>query len=203
MAFWGSNLENVIFEGVILREHFWKCVSRGSNFDKFLSWLLIGMAADWDGCWFRRVLNFGEWIKVLFITGLADKSLYTIIRFKLCDGTDIFEALTWATLVIHWRTNPEASHSLTTLAQWNHHLVVLAYLKLPFELLSYYCTRTENHSPACHHPPGTMECCTNLLLSRIPWELAVLPWRLQDFPLQFKYRPSPSVCLNHTAFGGK
>ena len=34
----------------------------------------------------------------------------------------------------------------------------------------------------------------NLLLSRLPWEPAVLPWRLQGLPLRFKTQTRP-VCL--------
>ena len=45
----------------------------------------------------------------------------------------------------------EASHSLTTLVKYNHHLVVLPYLKLRFELCSYYCVRTDKHSPTRHN----------------------------------------------------
>ena len=97
----------------------------------------------------------------------------------------------------HW-SNSEASHSL--LIQCNHHLVVLQYLKLPSELCRYYCARTDNRSPTRHYPPCTTECCTNLLLSMFPWELAVLPWRLQDFPLWFKQRPTPFLRFNHTVF---
>ena len=97
----------------------------------------------------------------------------------------------------HW-SNSEASHSLTALIQCNHHLVVLQYLKLPSELCRYYCAQTDNRSPSRHYPRGTTECCINLLLSMFPRELAVLPWRLQDFPL--KQRPTPFLCLNHTVF---
>ena len=34
----------------------------------------------------------------------------------------------------------------------------------------------------------------NLLLSRLPWESAVLPWRLQDLPMRFETQ-SRSICL--------
>ena len=34
----------------------------------------------------------------------------------------------------------------------------------------------------------------NLLLSRLPWEPAVLPWRLQGLPLRFKTQTLP-ICL--------
>ena len=81
--------------------------------------------------------------------------------------------------------------------QCNHHLV-----RLPFELRSYYCARTDNHSSTRHYPAGTMGYCTKLLLSRFLWELVVLPWRLQGFPLWFEaHTQSSSVCLNHTVFG--
>ena len=72
--------------------------------------------------------------------------------------------------------------------------MVLPYLKLLFELSSYFCARTDNHSPTRHYPPGTMGCCTNMLLSRFPWELTVLPWRLQGFSPWFETQPQPN-CL--------
>ena len=55
---------------------------------------------------------------------------------KNYDSTNSFKALT--TLVIHWLTNPKASHSLILLVQCNPHLVVLPYLKLLFQLHIYY-----------------------------------------------------------------
>ena len=36
--------------------------------------------------------------------------------------------------------------------------------------------------------------CCNLLWARIPWEPAVLSWRLQDFPMRFK-TPNGSICF--------
>ena len=40
---------------------------------------------------------------------------------------------------------------------------------------------------------------SNLLLSRLPWEPAVIPWNLQGFMLVLeKHRPGPSVCLIHS-----
>ena len=40
LYYWGSNLENVFFEGPILKEKFWKplwrCISWGSNFENVL-----------------------------------------------------------------------------------------------------------------------------------------------------------------------
>ena len=93
------------------------------------------------------------------------------------------------------------SHSLTALLQCNHHLVILLYLKFPFELCSYYYARTENHSPTRHYPPGTMKCCTKLLLSRFTCELAVLPWSCRTSHCGLKQKPSASVCLNRRVFG--
>ena len=72
--------------------------------------------------------------------------------------------------------------------------MVLPYLKLSFELCSYFCARTDNHSPTRHYPPGTTGCCTNLLLSRFPRELTVLPWRLQGVSQWFETQPQPN-CL--------
>ena len=122
-----------------------------------------------------------------------------INQIKTCDGTGLFEVFTYAALVIHW-PNFEASHSFTTLVQRNHHLVAVLYLKVSFELRSCYSTHTDNHSPATHYPPGTAGCCSNLFLSRFPWELAILPCRLQDFPLWFETQ-TQALCLNHRVFG--
>ena len=96
--------------------------------------------------------------------------------------------------VIHWR-NSETSHSLTALLQCNHYLVVLPYLNLPFERRSYYFVCTDNHSPTRPYPPGATGCCTNLLLSRFPWELAVLSWRLQGFSLWLEKQTFPRCLL--------
>ena len=41
---------------------------------------------------------------------------------------------------------------------------------------------------------GTTGCCTSLHLSRLPWEPAVLPWRLQDLRLSFETQTQP-ICL--------
>ena len=38
----------------------------------------------------------------------------------------------------------------------------------------------------------------NLRLSRLPWEMEVLPWGLLGFILILEYRPDPSVCLIHS-----
>ena len=89
----------------------------------------------------------------------------------------------------------DCGHSLTALVQRNHQLVVLPYLKLPFELHSYYCAHIDKHSPL------TTGCCTNLLLSRFSCELAVL--FLEDFRASHcgsKHRSSPSVFFNQTVF---
>lgn len=51
--------------------------------------------------------------------------------------------------------------------QCNHYLVVLLSFKLPFELNSYYCARTDNHSPTRHQPPSTTGFCINLFLSKV------------------------------------
>ena len=65
---------------------------------------------------------------------------------------------------------------------------------MSYAVRSCFCTRTDNHSPTRHYPPGTTGCCTNLLLSRFPWELTVLPWRLQGFSPWFETQPQPN-CL--------
>ena len=52
-----------------------------------------------------------------------------------------------------------------------------------------YCARTDNYSPTRHYPTRH-----NLLLSRFPWDLTVLPWRLQGFIPWFKTQPQPN-CL--------
>ena len=99
--------------------------------------------------------------------------------------------------VIH-SPNFEANHSLTALVQCNNHLVVLPYIKLPFELRSYYYACTYNYSPTRHHPPNTTGCCTNLLSAGVPWELAFLSWKLQGLLPWFETQPS--VRLNYTLF---
>ena len=70
-------------------------------------------------------------------------------------------------LVIHWLTNPEASHSLAVLVQYNHYLVVLLFLKLSFELRLYYCARTGKHSPTRNCRSDTTKCFTNLLFIKV------------------------------------
>ena len=74
---------------------------------------------------------------------------------------------------IHWSTNSEASYSMTALVQSNHYLVVLPYLKLSFS----YAVPTALVQTTTHR----LE--TSLLLWGFPWELTVLPWRLQGFSL--------------------
>ena len=98
--------------------------------------------------------------------------------------------------VINWQ-NSEANHSLTAFVHYNHHLEILPYLNLPFELHSYCCPRTDNHSHTRHN--GMLHQPDFIKVS--PAELAVLPWRLQAFHCGLKHRPSPSVCLNYTVFG--
>ena len=86
--------------------------------------------------------------------------------------------------------------------QCNHHLVVLPYLKLPFELRSYYWARTYNHSPTRHYPPDTMGCFIN---QPAFYEGFPRSWQffLEDCRASYcgsKHRPSPTVCLNHKVF---
>ena len=73
--FWESYFENVFFGEqfwkCFLREQFWKCIFWGNCFDKYLSWLLTEMTADWGGCWLAWVLNF-HW-KVLSTIKLTKK----------------------------------------------------------------------------------------------------------------------------------
>ena len=88
--FWDSNFENVFleeqfwkciiwgsnFENIFLRKQFWKWIFWENNFDKYyvdcwLDWLLIGMTADWGGCWLGWVLDFGR--KVLSLIRLTKK----------------------------------------------------------------------------------------------------------------------------------
>ena len=76
---WGSHFENVFFEGDIqkmsfLREQFWKCIFWENNFDNYLSWLLIGMAADWDSAEF--------WLSSenMIHNEVSNKNLYTLIK---------------------------------------------------------------------------------------------------------------------------
>ena len=85
---------------------------------------------------------------------LTDKSLQTLIKQKLGDSTDTFEALTWARQVFHWPTNSKPSHRLIALVQCNHYLVVLLYMKLSFELRSYHNAHTDNHYPTRYYPSG-------------------------------------------------
>ena len=85
---------------------------------------------------------------------LTDKSLQTLIKQKLGDSTDTFEALTWARQVFHWPTNSKPSHPLIALVQCNHYLVVLLYMKLSFELRSYHNAHTDNHYPTRYYPSG-------------------------------------------------
>ena len=73
--------------------------------------------------------------------------------------------------VIHWLTSPETSHSLTALAQCNHHLVVLLYFKLQSELRNHCYTRTDNDYSTRQYPSSTSGFCISLLLSRFFWEL--------------------------------
>ena len=65
---------------------------------------------------------------------------------------------------------------------------------LSYAVRSCFFARTDNHSPTRYYPPGTTGCCTNLLSSRFPWELTVLPWRLQGFSPWFETQPQPN-CL--------
>ena len=143
---------------------------------------------------------------------LANKSMiYNEVSKKKCLYINNIKTLRWywhitgtdsdlSYTVIHWPTNSEVSYSLTALVQCSHHSVVLPYLKLPFELCSYYCVYTDNHPLTRHYPPGPTKCCTKLPLSRFPWELAVLLWRLQGFPLWFETQIQ-HLCLNQTVFG--
>ena len=85
---------------------------------------------------------------------LTDKSLQTLIKQKLGDGTDTFEALTWARQVFHWPTNSKPSHPLIAIVQCNHYLVVLLYMKLSFELRSYHNAHTDNHYQTRYYPSG-------------------------------------------------
>ena len=103
-------------------------IAKNPKYEKYMN----GVVADFRGCWSGWVQT-----KALFKSRLTNKSLYTL---KFFIRTDIYEALTWATLVIHWLTNPEASHLLTAYVLCNHHLAVLLYLKLPFEVRSNYCS---------------------------------------------------------------
>ena len=77
--------------------------------------------------------------------------------------------------VNHW-PNFAASHSLTALVQCNYHLVVLLYLKLPFEIPNYYCTRTDNHSPARHYRLKQLSTSTKNIKS--------FGWKYQTFRLK-------------------
>ena len=49
-VFWGSNYENIFFERVVSKMSFLREQS-----DKYLIWLLIGMAADWDEWRFEQL----------------------------------------------------------------------------------------------------------------------------------------------------
>ena len=89
-------------------------------------------------------------------------------------------------LVIHWLR----LYSVT-ITQW---FCSIESSHLSYAVRRCFCTRTGNHSPTRHYPPGTTGCCTNLLLSRFPWELTVLPWRLQGFSPWFKTKTQP-YCL--------
>ena len=87
--------------------------------------------------------------------------------------------------VIYWPNSEASIHWLRlyskTITWWLSRI-----LKLLFEQRSYYCAPTDNYSPTRHYLPGTMGCCTSLLLPRFLWELAVLLWRLQGYLLWFK-----------------
>lgn len=51
--------------------------------------MLIGVTSDWYGCWLRC-----KQTKVLAQIMLTNKILYTLINYKICDTTDMFEAHT-------------------------------------------------------------------------------------------------------------
>ena len=53
----------------------------------------------------------------------------------------------------------------------------------------YFCAHTDNHSST-----GYYSNRRKLLLSRFPWELTDLPWRLQGFTPWFETQPQPP-CL--------
>ena len=59
-------------------------------------------------------------------------------------------------VVIHWPTNPDVNHSLAELVQCNHQLVVLPYLKLPFQLATQLQLHSYNYPQTRDYPPGTM-----------------------------------------------
>ena len=83
----------------------------------------------------------------------------------------------------------------------------LVSLLCPMTLLGHYifflhyCVCTDNHSPTSNYPSGTTGCCTNLHLSRFPWELTIHPWTLQGHPVARNTDPAPLLVLNHTLFG--
>ena len=68
---------------------------------------------------------------------------------------------------------------------------------LSYAVRNCFCAHTDNHSPTRQYPPGTTGCCTNLLLWRLPWELTVLPWRLQGFSPWFETKLQPN-CLSES-----
>ena len=75
------------------------------------------------------------------------------------------------------------------------HYSVSAVFKVPIWATQFaVASALVQTSPTRHYPLRTMRCCANLLLSRFPWELTVLPWRLQTFSLWFKTQPQPN-CL--------
>ena len=69
---------------------------------------------------------------------------------------------------------------------------------MSYAVCNYFCTRTDNQSSARHYPSRTTGCCTNLLLSRLPWEPTVLPWRLQGFTPWFETQPQPCCLFEDT-----
>lgn len=108
---------------------------------------------------------------------LANKSFYTLIKLKLRDGTGRFEALTKATLVIHW-PNLYTSHSLRALLQCNHQLLILPYFKLLFELRSYCCLRTDNH----HSPNKRNGMLHQPAFIKVPLRAGISSFRNLELP---------------------
>ena len=138
---------------------------------------------------------------------LANKSMiYNEVSKKKCLYINNIKTLRWywhitgtdsdlSYTVIHWPTNSEVSYSLTALVQCSHHSVVLPYLKLPFELCSYYCVYTDNHPLTRHYPPGPTKCCTKLLYQDFPGSWQFFFEDCRAFHCGSKHRSSTSVWI--------
>ena len=101
-------------------------------------------------------------------------------------------------VVILW-PNFEASHSLTEHVQCNHHLVTLPYLRLH---LSYAVTttliKTTTHQLDTTHQVQ-WDVAPTCFYQGVPGSWQFFPKDCKTSHGSLKHRPSPFICLNHTA----